>query len=143
MNLPMCLRFSNIRGVVHVRRKMLFFILGSLSFMLSIKISPTLGGFQFEIILSSLVFSPFNWLGTIILFIVGFLAISRVIKANIEGIMIKSSLTKELTWLLGIGVMFILLALESFWITLLGLGISLFYGIMDANVHKKSRYYDS
>ncbi|WNF37998.1 hypothetical protein RJD24_06075 [Bacillaceae bacterium IKA-2] len=124
-------------------RKMLFFIIGFFSFMLSAKIFPAFEVLQYEVILSSLVFSPFSWLGSIFLFIVGFLAVSRVIKTSIERVMITASLRKELNWLLGIVVLFVILALESFWVALLGLGISLFYGIMDANVQKRSRYYGS
>jgi len=126
-----------------VKRKLFLLILGFLSLKLSTKTFPIFEEFRIEIILNSLVFSPFNWLGSIFLFILGFLAISRVIKVSIEGIMIKASLTKEWKWFLGLLIVFTSLAFESFWAALLALGTSLFYGIMDADIHNKSRYYDS
>lgn len=126
-----------------MKRKLFLLIIGFLSLKLSTKTFPIFEEFRIEIILNSLVFLPFNWLGSIFLFILGFFAISRVIKVSFEGIMIKASLTKEWKWLLGLLIVFIFLAFESFWAALLALGISLFYGIMDADIHNKSRYYDS
>lgn len=117
------------------KKKLLLLVIGFFSLKYSSESFPTFTG-SFEDILQRLIFNPFQFLGSVVLFIIGFLAIARVIKTIVEQKALRKN-TK--VHLILIGLMFLIflyIALKSIALAFVAIVLSLFYGIMDANIYK-------
>jgi uncharacterized protein YacL len=125
-----------------VKKRLFFLIIGFWCLKTSVNMFPTFERYSQQILLQKLVFEPFKWVGAIFLFILGFLAIARVIKEICEQ-MKKNQLYKERIWIVFIALIFIYIGIQSIVVALAAIGFSLFYGIMDANTQRKSRYFNS
>ncbi len=125
-----------------MKKRLWFSIVGFVFLHLSINMVPTFDVLTWEAIMHRLVFEPFKLAGALLLFILGFLAIARVIKQVCEQVYFGLRKDKEVPWLIGLTFMFLYLAFHNFWLTLAALGLSLFYGIMDANIRRRSRFYN-
>lgn len=131
------------KGVVKVKKRIFLIIIGFWCLKLSINLFTSFDVFTLEMVLQKLIFNPFRWFGAIILFVVGFLAIARVIKVICEQISKDKSVKKEWLWIIVLCMLFTYVSFESLLAALLAVGFSLFYGIMDANIRQKRRYYNS
>jgi putative Mn2+ efflux pump MntP len=125
-----------------VKKRLFFLIVGYWCLKTSVSVFPTFERYSQQILLQKLVFEPFKWFGAILLFILGFLAIARVIKEICEQ-MKKNQLSKERLWIVLIALIYIYIGFQSIVVALAAIGFSLFYGIMDAETQRKSRYYNS
>ncbi|OIJ14846.1 hypothetical protein BKP37_07675 [Anaerobacillus alkalilacustris] len=126
-----------------MKKRIAFLVIGYLCLKQSNNLFPKIEGLSSDFIINKLVFNPFQWLGSVLLFIIGFLFIARVIKSVAETIIKKSTTYQQLGWISVIILVFLLIGFESLWLAI-GSGIvSLFYGLMDANVTKRNRYYQS
>lgn len=127
-----------------LRKKLALFVLGFFCLNIANQIFVKFDILTKDIIVYTLVFKPFQLFGGIFMFIAGFLAMARLIKKIIEEFVIKDQKYQEIGWSVMIVLMFLFLGLESIWFALCGLGFSLFYGIMDANIAKNhKRYYQN
>ncbi|MCT8138858.1 hypothetical protein H1D32_14725 [Anaerobacillus sp. CMMVII] len=126
-----------------MKKRIVLLIIGFWCLKKSLSMFPSFEQYRLDIILQVLLFEPFKLLGATVLYILGFLAIARVIKRIYEQIMVSNSIKKELLWIIVIGLLFLYISLESVLATLVSVGFSLFYGIMDANIQRKSRYFNS
>ncbi|MFN7252164.1 MAG: hypothetical protein ACK4M9_15390 [Anaerobacillus sp.] len=125
-----------------MKKRLFFLIVGFWFLKTSVNMFPTFERYSQQILLQKLVFEPFKWFGAILLFILGFLAIARVITEICEQ-MKKNRLSKEWLWIVLIASIFIYIGFQSIVVALAAIGFSLFYGIMDANTQRKSRYFNS
>ncbi|OIJ15884.1 hypothetical protein BKP35_02530 [Anaerobacillus arseniciselenatis] len=127
-----------------MKKRLTFLLVGFLCLNLSISTFPlALNSFTTEILMHKLVFEPFKWLGSILLFISGFFTISRLIKMISENVTKQNSFNREALWIALIILGFIFIAFNNFLVSIAAFVFSAFYGIMDANVHRKSRYYNN
>jgi putative Mn2+ efflux pump MntP len=124
-----------------MKKRLLYLFVGFFCLKLSIDVFPSFESISMQILLPKLVFEPFTWLNSILLFIIGFLAISRLIKEVCENITMKPRMHQETKWIWILILGFVFIALKNIWVALAALGISCFYGIMDANIRKSRRYY--
>ncbi len=143
MNVEMNTMYSNSfrKELLLMKKRLTLLLVGFLCLKLSMVTFPTFNLFSIEILMHKLVFEPFKWLGSILLFISGFFSISRLIKEIYENVWIKRSLKKELRWILLIILGFVIIAIDNVWGAIAAIVFSSLYGIMDANIHRKSRYY--
>ncbi|RXJ03913.1 hypothetical protein DS745_00530 [Anaerobacillus alkaliphilus] len=126
-----------------MKKRVLLLLIGFWCLKMSMNMFPTLDVLTNENFIQKLVFEPFKLLGALLLFIFGFLAIARVIKRICEQIYKGNKSNEELLWIGFILVIFVFLGFQSFWLTVLAIGFSLFYGIMDANIRRRSRHYNN
>lgn len=126
-----------------MKKRFIQLLLGFFCLNISIQTFPSIEQYTLSGILYNLVFQPFSWLGSILLFIVGFLLLARLLTnllANKRPM--KRLISEEWIWCLLLVGGFIYLALDNFIASIVALSVSLFYGIMDANEFSKSRYFD-
>ncbi|WP_096200972.1 hypothetical protein [Bacillus sp. FJAT-45350] len=123
-------------------RNILFLMVGVLGVTIAMVSFPVPEKFTVSLIFAELVFGPFSLLGSVIAFIVGFLCFSVVIRKltkayyhKIKGNRQLKSYDKKITFLLLIS--FAILFFLQIWVALFALGLSLFYGIMDADLKKE------
>lgn len=115
-----------------MKKRLLLLLVATLALKVSMNIFPNIYLYSFESVLSQLLFNPFSWIGSSFLFIIGFLAVARVIKSIIESMAMKRRVASEWKSFAMLFVMFTYIALDSIVISIVVLAISLFYGIMDA-----------
>lgn len=126
-----------------MKKRILFLIIGFYCLKLSTNMVPTFENFTAGAVWQTLIFNPFKWFGAIFLFTIGFLAIARVIKTICEQVVKHSTMKKELPWVIVVIFLFFIVSFESLVITGAAVGFSLFYGIMDANIQRKNRYFNN
>ena len=110
----------------------------------SFSIFPVPSNWTLSMILAELIFQPFKLLGSVCLFICGFITNAYVIRKVIAKSIIKKKAveTSDILILTCMGAGFIYLTITQTLFALLALGLSLFYGIMDVDFEKNKEKKD-
>jgi hypothetical protein len=126
-----------------MKKRLFFLIIGCWFLRMSINLFPSFAQVNVDVVLQKLIFEPFKLFGAIFFFIGGFLTLARVIKGICEEITKNNNVKQERLSIIALLIVFGYIGLESFLVAVAAAGLSLFYGVMDANIPRKSRYYNS
>ncbi|MBU8907206.1 hypothetical protein [Desertibacillus haloalkaliphilus] len=125
------------------QRKLLYLVLGFGGIYLSMDIFPMPAEMTSSHIIATLVFEPFQLLGAVICFIIGFLSFARLFQSSFEHLVhcYNSNHPLQPIELFALGmtlISFFVFFLINVWVAILALITALFYGIMDADFNEKS-----